>query len=236
MGSQNYYLLTMLPALGDPGAAPPLTPRELRRITAEADGPLVLVDTVLLADDLRLRDAVLAGEVDATTNDALRSPAVLGSDQLRGEAPLPAHLTGGETDTGNASARTGVDAVWEAYFRHAAATARQTGSEFLAAWVEWEVALRNALARERTKALELVAEDYLVAPDLAGDEEVSEAVIAWTSAANPLDGLRALDRWRWHWLVAHDAYFSFADDEVAAYAAKLSLLRRWERLEAEKSE
>jgi hypothetical protein len=47
---------------------------------------------------------------------------------------------------------------------------------------------------------------------------------------NPLSGLKVLDRARWDWLSRNDRAYSFENDEIAAYAAKLMLLHRWRRL------
>ena len=94
-----------------------------------------------------------------------------------------------------------------------------------------EVALRNALAVARAGRLGLKESDYLVATDLAAtDEDFSTLLSAWTAAPTPLAGLRVLIEARWAWLAEHDAWFTFSDDELAAYAAKLMLLHQWRRL------
>lgn len=223
MPGQNYYLLSALPTLGDLGSAAPLTSGQLLDHVADAPGPAALIRVLLLSDDLLLREALLAGEVD----DA--SPAVLTGGQLRDEQPLPAFLAGPEEAAGAIAA----DAVWGAYFRHGADMARKCESAFLAAWVAHEVAMRNALAAARAKALDLEAGPFLVAPDLAAEDCDFGALLGeWAAAPDPLAGLRVLDMARWAWLVERDGWFSFADDELAAYAAKLMLLRRWNRLDA----
>jgi hypothetical protein len=43
--------------------------------------------------------------------------------------------------------------------------------------------------------------------------------------------MKVLDQARWRWLNDNDAWYSFADDELAAYAARLMLLHRWDRLD-----
>jgi len=35
---------------------------------------------------------------------------------------------------------------------------------------------------------------------------------------------------RWAWLADNDAWFSFRDDELAVYAARLMLLHQWKRI------
>jgi len=222
MAAANYYLVSALPSLAELGSIPPLSLAALRDHVSERAGPRALVEAILLGDDLLQRDAVLAGESVET------APAVLAPAQVRNEEPLPPYLAGaGEA----AASRIAADAVWDAYFRHAAGVARASGSRFLATWVGREVALRNALATARAKALDLEPADYLVAAELGQtDDDFAALVAEWAAAANPLEGIRVLDAARWQWLVDHDAWFSFGDDELAAYAAKLMLLARWHRL------
>ena len=224
MPGQNYYLLTALPALGELGSEPPLTGSQLLAKVAESGGPDEIVSALLLADDLLQREALLAGEIDPDRAD----PAVLSVAQMRDEQPLPEYFQPGELDQ---APRIAVDAVWGAYFRHTAALAARTGSAFVRAWVGFEVALRNAVAAERARALGLDAHAYVVAADLADeDADVSEPVAEFSAADSPLAAQRALDLARWRWITEHDAYFTYADDELAAYAARLSLLHRWQRL------
>lgn len=230
MGVGNYYLVTALPALGDLGSPPPVAPADLGdHVRGASARPLV--ETVFLSDDLLQRDAYLAGETEQT------EPAVLSAAQVQDEEPLPPALAA-EAEEGSGRAGPSGDALWARYFHHVADVARRHRSPFLEAWVAYEVALRNALATARAKSLDLDPEPYLVAPDLAGrDADFSPLVSEWTDAANPLEGVRVLDRARWQWLADHDAHFTFADDELAAYAAKLMLLVRWHRLEqAERKE
>ncbi len=224
MGGANYYLVTALPRMGALGSDPPMRLRDMLRHAADGAVARELVTAVLLADDLMKRQAILAGELEQAEG------VILTDAQLRDEAPLPGHLAppGRQDDPG------APDAVWSAYFRHAAATAASTGSEFLAAWVGYEVGLRNALAEARARALGLEGANYLVATDLsAGEMEFSAAIAEWSSAADPLEASKALDRARWNWLAQHDGWFSFSDDELAAYAAKLALLHRWRRMTGE---
>ncbi len=225
MGGRHYYLITSLPRLGDLGTPAPMTLRDLLERLADAPTAAQAVEVVLLSDDLIKRQAVLAGETDQA------EAAVLTADQLRDRQPLPDFLVGPPRE-GDAAAA--VDVVWGAYFRHAAQVARRTASRFLAEWVGYEVALRNALAAARARALGLEPAEFLVVAELGqSDEDLSAVVGAWAAAPDPLAGLRLLDTARWDWLGRHDAHFSFQDDELTAYAAKLVLLHRWQRLTAE---
>jgi hypothetical protein len=125
------------------------------------------------------------------------------------------------------------DRLWDAYFHYAMEVARRLNNRFLEAWVIFEVTLRNALVTARAKRLGLDEKDYLVATDLAqSGEELAALVSEWSAAATPLAGQQVLLRGRWAWLIENDAWFSFRDDELAAYAVRLMLLRQWERIAA----
>jgi len=223
MPGRNYFLVTALPSLGELGTPPPMGLTDFLAHLDDATAPRRQAEVLFLADDLRQRESILAGETDQV------EPVVLSAEQVRDEQPLPDFLAAEANDT---AARLPADLTWEKYFRHAADVARRTGGALLAAWVGHEVALRNALAAARARTLELDAAGYLVATDLAEPDAAFGPVINdWTAADNPLEGLKVLDRARWAWLTAHGRYFSFADDELVAYAAKLLLLNRWQRLQ-----
>ncbi|MGC9454020.1 MAG: DUF2764 family protein [Phycisphaerae bacterium] len=227
MGGENFYLLSSLPALNRLGDTPPLSEAELLEKVSGAPGPQRLIEALLLSDDLLQREALLAGELEEV------SPAVLTPAQARNDEPLPEYLVSSEQTEGE-SPRAATDAVWESYFRQVAEVARRAGSRFLTAWVGYEVALRNALAAERARALELEPGQYMVAPDLADESaDLDEAISQFSSADNPLAAMKALDQARWSWLNDNEPYYSFADDELAAYAAKLMLMQRWHRLSGE---
>lgn len=222
MAGDNYYLMSVLLPLDQLDGAPPLSLGDLLTHVEDHPVALALVEAIGLGDDLLQRDAILAGEIDQG------APAVLSAQQLRDEQPLPEALLGDEDQP---AAVIASDVVWGAYYRHLAAVAADCSSAMLAGWVGHEVALRNAIATARAKALELDAQDYLVEPQLADrDADLESVVSEWSSAGDPLAALRVLDQARWDWLVEHDAWFTFADDELAAYAAKLMLMNRWRRL------
>jgi hypothetical protein len=220
MAAGNYYRVSALPTLGELGTVPPMSAANLQEQVADSRRPRDLIGALLLFDDLLQREAFLAGEIRQV------APAVLTPAQVRNEEPLPDHLAVTEEPM-----RIAADAVWGAYFRHAADTARQLGSTFLAEWVSFEVTLRNTLASARARALALDPAEYLVEADLGGSGEDFTAVLSeWAQASDPLAGLHILDRARWAWITNHEGWFTFGDDELAAYAAKLILLARWQRL------
>jgi hypothetical protein len=227
MARRHYFLLTSLPVLPVPGEAPPLGLEDFRRLACEEASAAGLIDALLLDYDLVLREAAAAGEVEAP------SPVVLTAAQARGEAPLPMLAI----PEPGAPRRIPADAVWEAYYRHVDALARQHGCDFARRWVGFEVDLRNALVAARAATLEVEADRYLVARDLAGDEPgVDDVVAVWSQAADPLAALRALDQGRWEWTRQHSRRFSFALDELAAYARNLILVTRWHVLTREEAD
>ncbi|MDY6912912.1 MAG: DUF2764 family protein [Planctomycetota bacterium] len=221
MAGDNYYLMTALPALGELGSPPPLSAAELLAHVRPNGGAADLVEAVLLSDDLIQREAFLAGEVEQV------SPAVLTVAQAKNDQPLPDFLV---SDLDESHVGIAVDRLWAAYYHHAASIASRCSSRFLTEWLGYEVSLRNALAVARAKALDIDPVGYTVAAELGGEYDFSVLLAEWAAASNPLAGLRVLDKARWRWLTENDAWFTFADDELVAYAVKLMLLCRWRRL------
>ena len=228
MSDHYYFILTSLPALPDLGAAAPMDLREFRQLAREEALAATMVDAVLLEQDLLSREAVLAGEIEQADG------VVLTNGQVAGDEPLPEFLTP-PTDLAYRQAgrqyRVAADAVWEAYYRYVRRSAAEYNSPFLREWTGFEVSLRNALAEERAGKLGLDARDYLVAEDLADEtESMTDAVSAWADAPDPLSALKVLDRRRRQWLEEHSRYFTFAVDELLAYARELVLVNRWQAL------
>jgi len=223
----RYYYLASLPALGELGSEPPMGFSELLEHLSDSRQRYELVGVLFLLDDLLQREAFLAGELDEV------DPTVFSIQQARNESPLPEYLAGNSPTDAKSTLGVAADRLWDAYFHYALEVARRLNNRFLEAWVIFEVTLRNALVTARAKRLGLDEKDYVVATDLAGSgEELAALVSEWSAAATPLAGQQVLLRGRWAWLIEHDAWFSFRDDELAAYAARLMLLRQWERIAA----
>ena len=224
---RHFYLLCVLSDLKPFGSVPPINKQELLAVVRESGGPTEVVRALLLSDDLLQREAVLAGEVELDHADL----AVLSLQEAKDGQSLPLFLEPEQEDEPDASGiLIAVDRVWQRYFHHAAKIARTTHTHFLATWIGFEVGLRNATAKARAEALDLEPGHYMVATELADPEIPLDHILAeWTAASNPLKGLEVLDRARWDWLTEHERWYSFSDDEVAAYTAKLMLLNRWHR-------
>ena len=222
-GGHYFFTITALPSMVDLGGAPPMSLAELGELVADDAGSAkTLIDVIALGDDLLQREAILAGEIEQA------SPTVLTAEQLRDEQPLPDYLTESQDVS---PTQIPADALWGAYYSYAARTAARSNSRFLADWVNYEVTLRNAIAAARAKTLQLEPDDYMVTPELGEQiEDMNSLVNEWSAAADPLIALGVLDRARWQWLADNDRWFSFNQDELAAYAAKLTLLTRWDRL------
>jgi len=217
----NYYLITSLAALESLASAPPLSNSALLEHISDRPGAEELVRTLLLSDDLMRRQALLAGEIEQA------DPTILTAAQAADEEPLPEYLA---PPLESAPRRVTGDSLWAAYFRHAMTVAGARNCGFLEDWIGFEVAMRNALAEARAKTLGLDPNEYLVEPDLGSAINFSPTIGEWSAAPDPLAGLKVLDRARWDWLMRNDRAYSFEDDEIAAYAAKLMLLHRWHRL------
>ncbi len=223
MIGRAYYLATGLPMLGGPGERPPL---ELVDLLAHVGRSRVerLVEVVLMAEDLRLRESFLRGEVEDP--EAL----VMTPEQVRSEAPLPQELRAPEVEPEGVP-RLPVDALWERYAWWVEGVGLHRRSRFLRRWIRWEVGLRNALATARARALDLDPEPYLVAAELSSDEPaVGELVREWEAAMDVASSFKVLIRGRWTWLALHRPWFTFEDDEFPAYAAELALQHRWWRV------
>ncbi|NQV35947.1 MAG: DUF2764 family protein [Phycisphaeraceae bacterium] len=224
------YLLSALPGLDTFGANPPMSKQDLLDRLSEAEGPVATVKVLLLMDDLVEREAIMSGELPLDQ----ASFSVLSEVDADNMPVLPAYLVPESGPDAHDNARLNVDAVWGAFFKYAWATAKQSNSAFLKAWVKFEVGLRNALVAARAHTLDLDPLAYLVAPELADSSaDFSGAVAAWSSALDPLSALEALDKARWEWMEDNGQWYSFKAQELEAYAAKLVLLHRWRRLQTD---
>lgn len=227
MTLDRYYYITSLPALGELGTPPPMGFAEFWESLADHRRWSDLVGSLFLLDDLRQREAYLSGEVQTM------DPTVLSVSQMLDRTPLPDYLTPQPGAREGRPRRVAADSLWETYFRYVAELAETCHSRFLAAWVAREVAVRNALAAARAERLGLEKAEYLVATELAfEDEDLAGLVGEWAAAPTPLAGQQRLLRAQWDWIAAHDAHFTFDEDELLVYAARLMLLTQWRRIAA----
>lgn len=221
------YLLSVLPALDTLGSLPPMNLRSFIQQVIDCSGPVETVKTILLSSDLTQYQALLAEEIDRDRTDL----AVLSLDKGEDQDVLPDFLLPDEEAGDEEDPRRAVDAVWSRYFHHAATVAKRKQSKFLRDWVAFEVGLRNELAKKRAHTLELDAEDYIVAPELADHKiDYTHAISTWSAAADPLAAQEALDKVRWNWLKENEGWYSASAREIEVYAARLMLLHTWRRI------
>ncbi len=210
-----------------------MSKRDFLEQVIDSNGPVETAKTLLLSDDLTQYQALLAEEIDQDRTDL----AVLSVDKAEDEAVLPDFLLPEDGTDEHEDQRASVDAIWSRYFYHAASVAKRNGSAFLRSWIGFEVGLRNALVTTRAHILELDAEAYLVAPDLADrDTDYTHAISTWSAAPDPLAAQEALDKVRWDWLDENGGWYSFSAREIEVYAAKLVLLHHWRRILSEKQQ
>lgn len=221
------YLLSVLPGVETLGGAPPISKQDLLERVRASEGPVDMVECLLLGDDITQHSALLAGEIQADQAEL----AVLNLSSEGVGAALPEELVWDSAEEGLEKERVAVDGLWSRYFQHAQSLATRVGSPFVRAWVGFEVGLRNALCVARAQALELDPTPYLVAPHLAQTEaDYTTALTAWSAAPDPLAALEILDKCRWEWLQEYGRWYSFGADEIEAYTVQLILLHRWRRL------
>lgn len=219
--SRHYFLATALPSLGEAGSAPPIGLGAFMGYIAGSSA-VEPAGVIVLADDLVQHEAYLQGEHQEP------DPAVLTDAQVRGEAPLPEALMAWATPH---PTHLPPDVLWASYYRYATETARRRSSAFLRQWVGWDVALRNALVEARARALELDPSSHYVALELAADPAPLPGLIRdWETAPDPATALESLFRGTWDWIERVRPFYTFEDDELVAYAAKLVLLHRWRRI------
>jgi hypothetical protein len=225
---QHFYLLCVLPGIGEFGSVPPISRQELLRFVTESEGSVDVVQAMLLSDDLLQREAALSGEREPDLADL----AILSLQQAKGEKSLPHFLIPDQEDEGESSDHPiAVDPIWQNYFQYAFEIARSCRSPFLLAWIGFEIGLRNALATARAEALDLDPGPYMVAQELGEPKFLFESILAdWTAVPNPLEALEVLDRERWNWATERDGWYSFSNDEIFAYAYKIMILHRWRRI------
>jgi hypothetical protein len=228
---RHFYLLCMLPGLGDWGSVPPVSKQNLLTVVTESEGPVDIVQALLLSEDLLQREAVLAGEREPGRADL----AVLSLKQANDEEPLPLFLRTDRKEAGGSSDYpVAADSIWHNYFQHAFETGRLYRTPFLQAWVGFEVGMRNALTGIRAEALNLDPGPYMVAQELGDPEFPFESIVAdWTAALNPLEAHKVLEKARWNWVTEHEGWYRFSNDEVAAYTVKTMILHRWREIAPE---
>ncbi len=225
---RHFYILCFLPEIKTFHDPPPISKQELLSVVKESGGPTEIVQLLLLNDDLIQREAVLAEEIEPDESD----PVVLSHEQVNAKKALPEFMVSGqEKQNETPDNLIAADRIMHNYFHHMWKIAKTHRSQFLKAWVEFEVGLRNALARVRAQTLNLDPKPYLVTPELENPKLSFENILAdWNKASDPLEATKVLDMARWDRVTELEQWYSFGSDEIFAYTAKLMILHRWKQI------
>ncbi len=111
-----------------------------------------------------------------------------------------------------------------------AATWELARPKSLQQWRNFEVALRNELARVRSSRRKIDPAKYLRQPDSAEAQVSHLALLAYRSSSI-LEAEKILDQARWSFLdeLSLGHYFDF--DYLMIYGLKLKILERWDKIQ-----
>ncbi|MDD5477305.1 MAG: DUF2764 family protein [Candidatus Omnitrophica bacterium] len=104
-----------------------------------------------------------------------------------------------------------------------------TAGGCLKKWVNFEVTLRNELARVRARGKKIDPAKFIRFPDHPQFHISHVAMAAHRHSANVLEAEKILDQERWDFLeqLSFGHYFDF--DFLLIYALKLKILERWDK-------
>ena len=99
-------------------------------------------------------------------------------------------------------------------------------------WKKFDITLRNELSRYRASKKSKDAAVYIRGEGYLDPFLATEAHWA-INEASPLEAERFLDRFRWEKIEELEREHYFDIDYLIAYALKLQLLERWQRIDSE---
>lgn len=219
MSGSNYYLLSALPGLGPLGSRPAVSLPAFWDELNDRPALQAQVAVPILADELLCQESLRVGaEIEC-------DPIVSTLEPWQGIVEFI--RTGDPTDgatrfVNDEQVLPVLDMLWRRYFEFARKEGLRLGSPFLLKWVEFEVALREAFVLARGS--DAPGRGATISFDLG------TVVAAWREAHNPLMAAQIVERFRYGWISEHEAWFSFGDEEIVAYALKLIIQWRWLRL------
>ncbi len=234
-----HYLLTRLPSLPDePVGVPPLSADEFAAIVAtDASGAVQRVLDLLLLErrieaalPRRLGYAVVSprGGVDADDDDVAavaRARPQLGLLDAATTSSLGARVpdwpdpirAAWDADVTVVGEVMWAEQVFDAVEQYNVNEATAIGSSLLRRYVEFDHALRCALAVRRGETARAGA---------SASGEVHDLVEAWRAAPDPLQGERVLDAGRWQFVAGLAPRYTAHLDEFVGYYLRLRLLWR----------
>ncbi len=219
-----YRLMTVLPALPDRPEPPAWRLEQVwAAVAEELEGrALEAAQAVIEFLDCRNLESILLDR------QAFDERARLTREQLAEREGLPEYMANflAAWDSGAVSGPYPLDGLWRAYFSHLHEIGVRARSRFLQDWATWEVAVRNALARERAGKLGWEAEARLAEP-LHGEPATEELLVQVREATEPLERKRILDQARLQAIEALAGRDPFGLDAVLAYLASMLVLDSW---------
>lgn len=98
-------------------------------------------------------------------------------------------------------------------------------------WMNFEIALRNELARIRSKDKKIDPEKFVRLPDFPQAHISAIALSAHRHNLYALEAQKILDQERWNYLeqLSFGHYFDF--EALLIYTLKLKILERWDKIE-----
>jgi len=104
------------------------------------------------------------------------------------------------------------------------------GNLSLKQWVNFEITLRNELARVRAARVKIDPAKFLRLPDVP-QAQISHVALAAYRCTAILEAEHILDQARWNFLdtLSLGHYFDF--DYLLVYALKLQILERWDKIQ-----
>jgi vacuolar-type H+-ATPase subunit C/Vma6 len=129
-------------------------------------------------------------------------------------------------DEGGAQAEQIVQRLWENYYSELLNIAESNNSRFLQGFAEFEIGLRNAVARFRAEQLGMDAENAQVIDGLNA-HDYSAIVIKASEADDPQKREKILDQERLTAYLDLEGIDPFGIDAVMAYLAKAMVLDDW---------
>jgi hypothetical protein len=107
-----------------------------------------------------------------------------------------------------------------------------SGEGILKDWMNFEIALRNELARIRSKDKKIDPEKFVRLPDFPQARISVIALSAHRHNVYAQDAQKLLDQERWNYLeqLSFGHYFDF--EALLIYTLKLKILERWEKIES----
>lgn len=109
-------------------------------------------------------------------------------------------------------------------------TAGETATGILGKWINFEIALRNELARGRARRKKIDVLKFIHLPD-EPEAYISHIAMSAYRSSSILEAERILDKARWDFLESLSLGHYFDFDFLLVYLLKLKILDRWDKVQ-----